>query len=305
MPPLPDLDALRLLLLVRDRGSLTAAAAELGVSQPAASKRMSALERRWKVTLLDRTRRGSALTPAGTLVCGLAQRVLDEVHALEDGVASLRHDYTANLVVAASLTVAEHLLPAWLGELRRENPGLHVGLEVTNSAHVCELVEAKAADLGFVEAPRPTRGLRSRTVARDRLVLAVRPDHGWAGRRRPVGPHELARTPLVSRERGSGTRDTVEQAMAAHGATLAPPLLELGSSEAVRSAVIAGAGPALVSELVVAGALARGVLVEVPTTGLELGRNLRAVWRTGTRPTRDAARLLAIAVRDHVSVPHR
>src|SRR5699024_10291695 len=134
----------------------------------------------------------------------------------------------------------------------------------TNSARVGELARDGAVDLGFVESPQAHTGLRSRTVAHDRLVLTVPSDHPWA-RRRPVGPRELARTPLVSREPGSGTRETVDQAMAAHGLRLAPPLLELGSSTAVRSAVLAGAGPALVSELVVAGALARAALVEVPT----------------------------------------
>lgn len=295
MAGLPDPEALRLLLLIRERGSLTAAAEETGISQPSASKRMTALERRLGVRLLDRTRRGSALTPAGTLVCGWAQRVVDELRALQDGVAALRRDTAPHLTVAASLTVAEHLLPTWLGELRRQRPELHVGLEVTNSTRVRELVRDGGVDLGFVESPTARTGLRSRIVAHDRLVLAVPLDHPWARRRRPVGPAELANTPLVSREPGSGTRDTADHALAAHGLTPAPPLWELGSSTAVRSAVLAGAGPALISELAVADDLLHHALVDVATTGLDLRRALRAVWRSGTRPTGPAAHLLAVA----------
>ena len=84
-----------------------------------------------------------------------------------------------HLTVAASLTVAEHLLPAWLGELRRSAPELHVGLQVTNSSRVCDLVRDAVVDLGFIESPGSLRGLRSHAVADDRLVLVVAPDHPW------------------------------------------------------------------------------------------------------------------------------
>jgi DNA-binding transcriptional LysR family regulator len=297
MTALPDVESLQLLVLVGERGSLTAAAAETGVSQPSASKRLSALERRLGLRLLERTRRGSALTPAGTLVCGWAQRVLDELAVLRDGVEALRRENAAQLTVAASLTVAEHLLPVWIGELRRTAPALHVGLQVMNSTRVCELARHGAIDIGFIESPGGLTGLRSRTVARDRLVLVVAPEHRWARRRRPVGPEELGATPLISREPGSGTRETADRAVAASGVRIAPPALELGSSAAVRSAVAAGAGPALISELVVAADLASRSLIEVPTRGMDLGRSLRAVWRSGTRPTGPASDLLAYAMR--------
>jgi DNA-binding transcriptional LysR family regulator len=193
--------------------------------------------------------------------------------------------------------VAEHLLPAWIGDMRRANPDLHIGLQVLNSSRVCELLRQESVDIGFIESPGQLSGLQSIAVARDRLVLVVAPGHPWAGRRRPVGPDELAATPLISRETGSGTRETADRALGANGVPVARPLLELGSSAAVRSAVAAGAGPALISELVVATELAAGVLTTVPTTGMDLRRELRAVWRSGTRPTRPAADLLDHIVR--------
>lgn len=297
MTPEPDVESLRLLVLVAERGSLTAAAGELRISQPSASKRLSRLERRLGLRLVDRTRRGSSLIPAGTLVTGWARRVLDALGALNDGAEALRRETTGNLAVAASLTIAEHLLPAWIGELRRADPGLHVGMRVTNSAHVCELARHGDADIGFIESPGRPAGLRSRTVARDRLVLVAPPGHPWTRRKRPVAPAEVAATPLISREEGSGTRQAARQAMAAHGVNLVPPLLELGSSTAVRNAVVAGAGPALISDLVVAGDLASGVLAEIPIDGVTLERSLRAVWRTGTTPSGPAAALLTHARR--------
>jgi molybdate transport repressor ModE-like protein len=297
MTPHPDIDSLRLLVLVAERGSLTAAAGELRISQPSASKRLSRLERRLGVRLVDRTRRGSSLTPAGTLVTGWAQRVLDALNALADGAEALRREHTGNLTVAASLTIAEHLLPAWIGDLRRADPDLHVGMQVTNSSHVCDLARHGEVDIGFIESPGRPTGLRSRTVARDRLVLVAPPGHPWTRRKGPVPPAEVAATPLISREAGSGTRQAARQAMAAHGLDLAPPLLEFGSSTAVRNAVVAGAGPALISELVVATDLATGTLTEVPVEGVTLERSLRAVWRPGTTPTGPAAALLTHAGR--------
>ncbi|MBO2456623.1 LysR family transcriptional regulator [Actinomadura violacea] len=293
----PDLESLQLLVHVADQGSLTAAAAELGISQPSASKRLSRLERRLGLRLLDRTRRGSALTADGVLVTGWARRVLDDLTALSDGAAALHRARTAQLSVAASLTVAEYLLPAWIGELRRADPDLHIGLQVTNSARVCELARHGEVDLGFIESPGRPSGLRSRAVAGDRLVLVAPPGHRWTRRRRPVEPSEVADTPLISREAGSGTRQAAAQALAAHGLEPVPPLLELGSSTAVRNAVVAGAGPALISELVVTADLAAGTLAEIEIAGMTVERSLRAVWRTGSDPTGPAAALLAQARR--------
>jgi DNA-binding transcriptional LysR family regulator len=166
-----------------------------------------------------------------------------------------------------------------------------------NSTRVCEAVREGTADLGFIESPDVLPGLRSRAVARDRLVLVVAPGHPWARRRRAVGASELAGTPLLVRELGSGTRDTVERALATCGTQLAAPLLELGSSAAIRGAVLAGAGPALLSELVIAEDLTRRTLVEVPLADVDLGRTLRAVWRAAERPSGQAAALLAHATR--------
>jgi molybdate transport repressor ModE-like protein len=297
MTRLPDVESLRLLVLVGHQGSLTAAAQTAGISQPSASKRMSTLERLLGIQLLDRSRRGSALTPSGVLVSGWAQRVLDELGVMMDGAGALRRERDAQLSLAASLTVAEYLLPTWIGELRRGVPELHVGMQVLNSSRVHELARHGDIDLGFVESPGGLTGVRSRVVARDRLVLVVSRDHRWSRRRRPVDAAELAATALISREAGSGTRETAEQALRAAGAEPVEPLLEFGSATAVRSAVVAAAGPALISELIVAPDLASGVLVEIPTTGIDLARALRAVWKSGTTPAGSAAQLLTIALR--------
>jgi DNA-binding transcriptional LysR family regulator len=289
----PDPESLRLLVLLEESGSLSAAAPALGLSQPAASKRLSVLERGLGLTLADRTRQGTRLTPAGRVVAGWAQRVLAQLDGLVAGAESLRTRRDAELRVAASMTVAEYLVPGWVGELRRRHPGLYVGLQVTNSEHVPGLVRSAAVDLGFVESPSAPRDLSTRRVAGDRLVVVVAPDHPWARRRGRLSAKELADTPLVVREQGSGTRETLERALHRLGKEMAPPLLELGSSTAVRGAVVAGTGPAVISELAVRSDLEDGRLVAVEVEGLDLSRALRAVWPAGRRLVGPPAELLA------------
>ncbi|MDQ8707994.1 LysR family transcriptional regulator [Streptomyces sp. LHD-70] len=297
MSQLPDLESLRLLVLVGDAGSLSSAAAQLGLAQPSASKRLSMLERKLGLVLVDRTRRGSQLTDAGRAVAGWAQRVQQEMEGLLTGAEALRTKRDAELRVAASMTVAECLVPGWIGELRRTRPELYIGLQVTNSEHVPELLRSGAADLGFVESPLAPTGLTACQVACDRLLVVVPPGHPWTRRRRPLGIAELAAAPLVLRERGSGTRETLDQALRKAGVGEPLPLLELGSATAVRNAVIAGTGPAVISELAVRADLADGRLLPVEVEGIELRRVLRAVWATGRTLVGPAAELLAVTRR--------
>lgn len=316
-PQVPGLDALQVLLAVDRAGSLRAAAAQVGVSQQAVSARMRSIEAQVGVRLLDRSPRGSRLNPAGVLCAQWASRVLAAAAELDAGITSLRSEGRSQLRVAASQTVAEHLIPGWLVGLRdrrpngpraaarpgprpADRPELEIELIATNSEAVLELVRSGAADVGFVEGPGVPRGLRSRVVARDRLAVVVPPGHRWARRRTPVPATELAATPLVSRESGSGTRKALADALTAHlppGAAMAGPAMELSSAGAVRAAVVAGAGPAAMSLLAVGDDLALGRLVEVEVAGVDLTRRLRAVWQGAAQPPAGLVRdLIAVAV---------
>ena len=287
-----DLVPYDLLVSVATLGSMGRAAVAHGVSQAAVSARIRSLESALGLTLLERSPRGTRLTPDGALVVERARAALDAAHALDEGVAALRTDRAARLRVAASVTVAEYLLPRWLVALRAELPGTAVTLTSHNTAEVVDDVRSGDADLGFVEGPELPADLDGQVVARDRLVLVVAPDHRWAGRR-AVDASRLASTPLVAREPGSGTRDFLERALGA----LAPPVLELGSTTAIKNAVAGGAGPAVISGLAVAAEVAAGTLRTVPVRGADLQRRLRAAWRRGRAPSGPALVLVRIASR--------
>ncbi|MBU2696935.1 LysR family transcriptional regulator [Pimelobacter sp. 30-1] len=301
-PHVPDLRALELLVVVARTGSLGAAATELGITQQAASSRVRTMEALVGEPLVTRSKRGSELTATGELVVQWADRVLDAAQELDAGIAALRADRRGHLDIAASLTIAEHLLPGWLVGLRAHQVqrGLQpteVTMTATNTARVSELVASGEVALGFVEGPEAPRGLRRRLVGTDELVVIVGPGHPWASRsRRRVSAETLAATPLVVRELGSGTRTVLERALA--GLPQAPPALELSSTASVRAAVAAGAGPAAVGAHAVRDDLATGRLVRVTVTGLDLTRRLHAVWKGGPQPPEGPARdLVAWAAR--------
>ncbi|MFI6151824.1 LysR family transcriptional regulator [Kitasatospora sp. NPDC051170] len=291
----PDLPSLETLLAVARLGSLGQAAREAGISQPAASARIRAMERQIGAGLLDRSPNGSRLTATGVLVSGWAARVLEAAAAMGAEIESLRSERDNRLRVAASLTVAEHLLPGWLVTLRAERPDTVVSLSADNSRAVAEKVLRGEADLGFVESAAIPPGLDATVVARDELVVVTAPHHAWARRSR-VRPAELAAAPLILREQGSGARQVLADVLASHGGP-AGPLLELPSSTAVKAAAICGAGPAVLSRLAVEEDLLARRLVAIHVDGIDLRRALRAVWPTGHRPQGPARDLLSLAHR--------
>jgi DNA-binding transcriptional LysR family regulator len=307
-----DVSALRALREVGRQGSIAAAASVLGVSQQALSARMRTLERAMGVTLLARTPSGSHLTEQGRLVVGWAEDVLDAADRLEAGLRSIRSGVSHRLAIAASQTIAEHLVPHWLVELRNveqadagragpeqaaQYPPTVVELTVANSTGVLKLVRDGKAALGFIETPHLPSDLVTERVRDDELLVVTAPGHPWASRRRPLEPAEIAATPLVMREAGSGTRDTLTDHLAAQAPPLRPTIaMELGTSAAVRSAIAAGVGPGVLSRLAVRDDLVLGRLVAVEVTGPALTRQLTAVWRSDHDPLPpEGQRLLAVA----------
>ncbi len=280
----PELAALDVLVAVGRLGSMGAAGREHGLSQQAVSARVRSAERQLGLRVFDRGAGGVQPTAEGALILEWASAILDSAEEMASGVAALRGERDANLTVAASMTIAEYLVPGWTVAMRRKYPNVVTSVRLLNSTDVAAQVRAGEADLGFVEGPTAPDGLRAVEVAHDELVVIVPPDHKWIARA-PIDPSELAATPLIQREPGSGTRTTLEHAVPGCVA----PLLELTSCTAVKAAVVAGNAPAVVSSLAVEADLHDGRLASVPVQGLRMPRRLLAVW-DGSRGLRGAAR---------------
>jgi DNA-binding transcriptional LysR family regulator len=282
----PDLSALDVVVSVARRGSMSAAAREQNLSQQAISSRVHAVERELGVVLFRRSPSGTELTPEGVAVLEWASGLLDAAERFSAGIDSLLGSKRASVTVAASMTVAEYLIPSWALALRRLHPATRIRVQPMNSADVIREVLAGSVDLGFVEGPHSDSRLDDCAVARDELVVVTRADHPWARRGQPITPAELLRTPLVQREVGSGTRVTFEAALG----EATDPLLELTSVAAVKAAVLSSDAPAVLSSLSVAPELADGKLVPIAVIGVAMPRVLRAVWdkNRGLRgPARD------------------
>lgn len=298
MPNLPSPDALRVVVAVDLTGSISGAADELGITQQAASRRIHALETTLGVRLLERTSRGSALTDAGHLV---ARRGADALAALDtllrelDGIGT---GARAPLTIAASLTIAEHLVPRWLVAYRETADPAPVTLASMNSVAVADAVRSRAAEVGFIETTRQPTGLAIEHLADDELIAVVAPDDPWATREDPLPWRDLAARPGVVRESGSGTRHSLDDLLRRAGVpTSATPAAEVSSAAAVRAGVAAGLGHAVLSRRAVADDLRLGRLVQVPLEQ-PLLRPLSAVSRAG-EPLSPAARaFLAVARAD-------
>src|SRR6201996_3398964 len=187
---MPELSALEVFLEVAKTASLGAAGRELGLTQQAVSARLTSIEAQTGVRLAVRTVRGTQLTQAGVVVAQWADRLLDVAQQVDAGLASLRTESRSKLKVAASLTIAEQLMPLWLVSLQaaarsgRKVP--EVILTTTNSEHAISAVRDGTAELGFIESPGALSALRSRVVAYDELVLVVPADHKWVRRSKGV-----------------------------------------------------------------------------------------------------------------------
>ncbi|MCL9663935.1 LysR family transcriptional regulator [Curtobacterium albidum] len=255
---------------------MTRAAEVLRVTQQAVSARLRAAEQAIGQPLAHRTASGTALTDAGRVVLGLAVPVLEASRRLEAGVVALREP-AGFLVVAASQTIAELLLPGWLLAHRAAAPDASVRLIAGNSAAVIDLIRSGAADVGFTETPAAPIGLSSLVVDEDELVVVVAPHHPWASAS-GITADELAETPLLLREEGSGTRATVEAWLNDAGLRLVAPAAVLETTGIIRANVRAGIAPAVMSLRTVGSDLAEGALVRVPLLGSPLIRLLRAIW---------------------------
>ena len=292
---MPELSALEVLSAIAKTGSLSAASREVGTSPQAVTARLTSIESQIGVRLVTRTTRGTQLTPAGEVVADWADQILDVAQRVDAGLASLRAERRSRLKLVSSQTVAEQLLPRWLvsfqaAALRHGATAPEVSFDATDSGGAIDAVSAGEAELGFIETRGTLRGLRSRVIGRDELVVVVPPDHKWLRRSAPITAAELRQTPLVSRK--SGWRlllGAEEPGVDGDGPAAAHPL-ELASAAAVRAAVLAGAGPAVMSRLAVSDDLSHGRLRAVSVADLDLRRDLRAIWMGTHTPPAGAAR---------------
>ena len=282
-----NLNHLRVFHEVARAASLTAAARALQISQPAVSKQLADFEDALGVRLVDRLRRGVRLTAAGKTLAEHATRIFGIEHAAESELAALLGLERGELAIGASTTIGSYLVPHVFGELHREHPALLLDLKIGNTAQVHELVRRQQVELGLTEGLLAEPDLNTRVFDHDDMVAIAAPGDPLLSRRR-LRAADLADSPFITRERGSGTREVIEAAFLQKQLTI-EPVMALGSTEAVKNAVAAGLGIAIVSRLTVGRELASGVLDD-----LEIRRELHLVELRGVTRSPIASRFVEL-----------
>jgi DNA-binding transcriptional LysR family regulator len=240
IPERPTIQALAIFAEVAKHGTMTAAAEAAGISQPAISAQVKALERYYGTRLLERDGRGSAPTAAGRLVADHAVRVLALVDELGRGVADLEGLTAGELIVGASSTVGEQLLPTYLGQFHAAHPQVRLSVRIGNSAEIIERVAARELDFAIVGQEPDDPELLADPVLEDQIVAFVAPGDLLL-REAPIAPLALCGRQFVMREAGSATRALAERCL--YATSCGPGhVIELGSNEAVKRAVAAGLG---------------------------------------------------------------
>jgi len=283
-----SLDNFRLVVFrtVAEQRSFRKAAEELYLTQPAVSLQIKALEEDIGVQLFDRTGAQIALTEAGKVLLGYSQQANALFVQAEQEIAALSGDHAGQLALGASTTIAQYVLPRLLGEYCKEHPRVHPTLISGNTEQIVEAVEKQKIELGFIEGPARSREVKSEPFLEDELVLIASTAHEWA-ERASISVFDLCSAPLLMRERGSGTRRVIEMALERQGAKRSAMhiVMELDSTEAIKSAVEAGLGVGFVSRWAIAKDLRLGTNFKiVAIEGLRIKRDFLVTYIKGPEP---------------------
>ena len=273
--PLPHLETFT---EAAERGTFSAAGRHLRITQAAVSQRIHQLETTVGTPLFRRTAKGVSLTEAGHKLHSYALKIVELTVAAREAISGEHRSVQGNLQLAASSIPGEYHLPERLAAFRSRYPSVQVQMSISDTGAVIREVERGPCQLGFVGGPGGSRNLVFQKFTTDELTLVVPPHHPWC-RRRQVSPAELARQPLVQREAESGSRRCLERAMERVGIISGKlnVALELGSNEAIKSAVQAGLGVAVLSRKAVQNDLDGGKLFAVPVKDFPLVRDLYVV----------------------------
>jgi len=262
-----NLRQLELFVAVAEAGSFSRGAEAVSLTQSTVSQHIAALENEVELRLLDRTGQGALLTTAGELFLRHSRRVLAEHEAMRQALAGFHGLQRAGLSVGASNIPANYLVPEILPRMAAEHPGIDLRVHTGDSRAMLELLQADGVELAVIGSRGNERGLDYRPLADDLLVLAIGRRYPWlkSVRNRSIDLEDLATLPLVVREAGSGSDQALRRAL--RQADFDPHRLRivarLGSNEAVRQALLNGAGAAFLSEISIRQELQRGELVRV------------------------------------------
>lgn len=296
-----NLHLLRMFSTVVRSGSFSKAAEILSVSQPAISKGVRDFELQVGCRLLNRSPKGVVPTPEGLALSQHAEALFAVERAAEEELSALRGLHNGSLRIGASTTIATYMIPRYLGAFHRAYPGVDLHLISANTRDIADQMVRQDIDIALVEGPVDDKSLTALPWRTDVMKLIAAPDHPFAIAGGPIDPKQIEREVLIVREPGSGSREVVTQALAAHGIEPARTL-EIGSTAAIKEVVAAGLGISIVSVATVKDQVQLGRLKVLAMRGMTIERTLWQLKIPG-RVAMPAARAFEKMLSDRSTFP--
>ncbi|WP_121660713.1 LysR family transcriptional regulator [Metabacillus litoralis] len=269
-----NIENLKMFCLVVDEGSISQAARLSFVSQPAVTRQIRQLENFYGTLLFDRTEGKLTVTETGKMLYPFAKAIINDFDRSKEVILQATGEYNSNLRVGASLTIGEFLLPSLLGRFKKHAPDIKVSLTIRNTPSVLEDLTNDVIDIALVEGIVEDKHLIVEKFADDELILVCPPDHPWKDRS-AIHIEELADEKMIWRESISGTRLIAEKALKEYGILeKINSYMEIGSTQAIKSAVESGLGISILSRLTVARELEQGYLQEIKIKDVHIARSL-------------------------------
>ncbi|MBI5107508.1 MAG: LysR family transcriptional regulator [Rhodocyclales bacterium] len=260
--------------------SFSRAAEELHLTQPAVSMQVQALEDQAGLPLTEQAGKKVRLTAAGEEVARQARRIAEQLREAGEALAALKGVEAGRLKIGV-VSTAKYFAPSLLAEFRRRHPGVEIQLTVNNRGTIVRLLAENEIDLAIMGTPPGEFETVAKAFADHPLVFIAAPDHRLAQKRR-IDPQQLGEETLLIREPGSGTRGALERYLVEHG-VIADSIMELGSNETIKQAVMAGLGISFISEHTIGLERSVGRLVKLNVSGTPVNRQWRLVHRTDKR----------------------
>jgi DNA-binding transcriptional LysR family regulator len=272
---------LEILMALVEAGSFTKAAGKLFLSQPSLTKQIQNLEESAGTRLVNRAAAGISLTPEGQIVFDYARRIIRLREDARERVMRLKDQASGHIYVSASTIPATYILPHLLGRLKDVHPAIQVHVQMHDSEETLQTVLNDQVEMGFIGKEPANKKLISRRLWRDSLVLAVPADHPLA-KQKTAKLGDITRVPFIIREKGSGTRDIIEECLEKQQGTSLSRfnvICEMGSSEAVKEAILAGLGVSILSTFAIKREISGGLLTALHVSNCSIERYFYLIYK--------------------------
>lgn len=271
-------DSMRVFITVADKKNFSKAAKALSLTQPAVSFQIQTLEQYYQTMLFDRVNRHVKLTSAGELLLKYAVHMNNLQAELERNMQQLTGHVKGELLIGASTTIGEYVLPYVVGSFKKEYPDVNVTIQIMNTELIEGMVSSKNFDIGIVEGPVKNDKLHMQEFLDDELMLTVPADHPWSEKRH-IKIEELADYPFIIREPGSGSRLDFEQALidAEYDIENLNIVMELGNTTSIKSAILSGLGVSVISKWAIKDLVRQGKVVPIAIEGLRMKRKFNII----------------------------